>query len=311
MKLILIPYWIAEFCFLKEALLWAGFYRYPKSEIIPDHVDFRFDFDRQQEYEPMIIDDYGYIESEEAIRVGLPPNPEWEALFDDIHSYLADPDTLDRYLQMDISDFEKEKLRQDHIKAAEHAKAQDEWDKKYEEYIELIESKLFVALKDGTLKAHGRPQQIEDEIFTAGDDHEEIPASFWRLNDIDWMQSASKSEKGHYNHIYVNTDQLFALFPPPKAQEAKAVSMIAGQYVLDEEQVPKNLSISNRGRPAMDWDSFHLQVSARLVNDGLPEKQEAFISDMQAWCLENWGFEPGRSTILQKISPYYKTHVRK
>ncbi len=311
MKLILTPYWIAESCFLKEALLWAGFYRYPKSEILPDRVDFRFDFDRQQEYEPMIIDDYGYIESEEAVRVGLPPNPEWEAIFDDHDMYMADADLLDRFLKMDISEFEKEKFRQGHIKAVEQAKAQAEWDKKYEEYIEVVESKLFVALKDGTLKAWGKPAPIEDDVFTTGDDHEEIPASFWRLNDIDWPQSASKNEKGHYHHIFVNTNQLFSLFPSPQAEEVKTVSLVAGQYVLSEEQPRKNLKNGKRGRPAMDWDSFHVQVSARLIKDGLPEKQEAFISDMQKWCLQNWGFEPGRSTILQKISPYYKKHVRK
>ncbi|MGQ0527581.1 MAG: hypothetical protein ACT4OY_06080 [Alphaproteobacteria bacterium] len=114
MKLILTPYWIAESCFLKEALLWGGFYRYPKSEIVPDRVDFRFDSDRQGEYEPMIIDDYGYVESEEAVRVGLPPNPEWEAMFDDEQTYmLSDPGTIQQFLKMDIDEAEKKKLRKE------------------------------------------------------------------------------------------------------------------------------------------------------------------------------------------------------
>ncbi|MGQ0527580.1 MAG: hypothetical protein ACT4OY_06075 [Alphaproteobacteria bacterium] len=190
---------------------------------------------------------------------------------------------------------------------------QADWDRQYEERIEVIESKLFVALKDGTLKAFGRPVSVKREdydVWDMADEHEEIPASFWRLNTIDWLQSASKNEKGHYCHIYVNTEQLFALFPPPMQEEAKAVSLIAGQYILGESQAPKSLKMGQRGRPALDWDSFNLELTDRLMRGNMPKKQEAFINEMQNWCRENWGFEPGRSTILQKISPYYKKYVR-
>ena len=116
MKLVLTPYWIAEECFLQEAIVWAGFYRYPKSEIIPDRVNIRFDSDEQEEFQPVTSDWHGYIESEEAVRVGLPPNPEWEALFDEHGIYLADPEMLETFLERDIPEQEKEKLRKDHAK---------------------------------------------------------------------------------------------------------------------------------------------------------------------------------------------------
>ena len=157
MKLVLTPYWIAEECFLQEAIIWAGFYRYPKSEIIPDRVDVRFDGDVQEEFEPHTPDWHGYIESEEAVRVGLPPNPEWESLFDDEETYmLSDPDTLKMFLEMDFDEPQKEKFRKDLVRSEALAKNQAEWDQKYEAYIEVIESKFFVALREGKIKAYGR-----------------------------------------------------------------------------------------------------------------------------------------------------------
>lgn len=312
MRFILSPYWIAKECFLKEALLWAGFYRYPKSEIIPDQVDFRFHKDSQDDYEPHIPDDWGYVDSGEAVRVGLPPNPAWEALFDDEDTYmLSDPETIERFLQMDIDETEKKKLRKDLVKSKKQAALQTEWDQKYAEYIELVEAKLFIILKEGKLKASGKRIWQEDGFDNWKDEHEEIPTSFWRRDAIDWMASASKTGGGHYCHICVETSQLFKLFPEPEAQEARSVSLIAGQYLLDEEEVTKNLKMNRRGRPALDWDSFYLEVTDRVKRDDLPTKQEAFVAEMQKWCLENWKHEPGRSTILQKISPFYKKYVRK
>jgi hypothetical protein len=312
MRFVLSPYWIAKECFLKEALMWAGFYRYPKSEIIPDEVDFRFHKDSQDEYEPNIPDDWGYIESGEAIRVGLPTNPAWEALFDNEETYmLSDPETIETFLKMDIDETEKKKLRKDLVRSKKQAALQAEWDKGYAEYIELIEAKLFIALKEGKLKAFGKRIFEEDGFNNWKDEHEEIPPKFWRREAIDWTSSASKTDTGHYCHICVQTEQLFALFPEPEADKARAVSIIAGQYILDEDTAPKNLKMGKRGRPALDWGSFYLELAERVKRGDLPAKQEAFVAEMQKWCLENWGQEPGRSTILQKISPFYKKYVKK
>ena len=66
-----------------------------------------------------------------------------------------------------------------------------------------------------------------------------------------------------------------------------------------------------RGRPAYDWDTFHLQMARRCKEGSLPTKQEALIAEMQAWCLTAWGRSVGRSTLLQKIRPYYDAFVRK
>ena len=49
MKIVLKPYWVAEECFLQEALLWAGFLRVPLSEMTSERVDYRIDSDAQED----------------------------------------------------------------------------------------------------------------------------------------------------------------------------------------------------------------------------------------------------------------------
>ena len=51
---------------------------------------------------------------------------------------------------------------------------------------------------------------------------------------------------------------------------------------------------------------------ARRARDGkLPAKQEAFIADLQQWCQVKWGTSPKRSTLLQKVKPFYDGMFRK
>ena len=90
MKIVLKPYWIAEKCFLYEALMWVGFQRFPLSEIVPNRADGRF-AQYSQGYRAWAADDHGFIDSQEALRAGLPANPEWEvSLHDPDVEFLAD-----------------------------------------------------------------------------------------------------------------------------------------------------------------------------------------------------------------------------
>lgn len=313
MKIILTANQIAEKCFLEEALLWAGFYRYPLFAMNKEDEDIRFDPEFQENYEAYVPDWFGCIPSDDAVRVGLPPNPQYDAiLLGEAYGY---PDTIKELLQMDIEESQKERLRKDLIEAEKKMAEQTAWDSKYEEYIELSKTKIFVALREGRLKAYGRPIPADgtDDKWSYWTDnkHEEIPATFWRLESIKWEQSTSENEKGHYCHICIQTDQLFEFFPEPDAEGTKTVCLVAGQYVMDESQVLPQLKIENRGRPALDWDAFHLVLTDRLMSNDLPEKQEAFIAEMQDWCFRNWNRKVARTTLLQKISPYYKRYVRK
>jgi hypothetical protein len=66
-----------------------------------------------------------------------------------------------------------------------------------------------------------------------------------------------------------------------------------------------------RGRPPFNWGAFHVEIAMRIKSNSFPEKQEALIADMQKWCCENWQQEVGRSTILQKVKPYYDALANK
>ena len=121
------------------------------------------------------------------------------------------------------------------------------------------------------------------------------------------LDSAMNGLNGHFIHIYVLTDQLFNIFSLPEARNTHSVQIIADQYVLLDDRGEDNISPRvNRGRPAKNWDSFYAEIAIRVHLGTVPDKQEAFISEMQEWCLRNWGESVGRSTILEKVSPIYK-----
>lgn len=318
MSVILIPHAVAEECFLIEALMWAGFYRYPTSVIMPDGVDYRFSKGQLDNYQPNLIDDHGYIESDEAVLVGLEPNPAWEAAIsdfdneDEYYFFSSSPEHINQMLSIEgLPKEERQKYKKALPQAEKRKKEQGKWDKAYTEYIELRKAKIFIALKEGELKSFGRPVTLKEKDYDDYGEHKEIPNNFWRQYDIDWKQSALENEKGHFCHIYIETDKLFELFPPPAPEQVNNVSLIADQYVLDEDASSSKIKASKRGRPALDWDAFYLEVMDRVTKKDLPDKQEAFIAEMQEWCSRHWGREVGRSTLLQKISPIYKQHVIK
>jgi hypothetical protein len=338
MRIVLKPFWIAEECFLLEAFLWVAFNRFPLSEIMPDHGDFRFDANRHDEYSPYIPDTHGYIESEEAIRAGLPRNPEWDALFDDTRIpdiSFFDPDLssshdlfVEKITGKSISKEDREQsvrlafsdlypnvdFEEAKAEALKRSQAQKDWDEKYEECAELTKTKIYLALREGKIDAVGRhiPANFEENenFYWTMSEHVSIPADYWRLEGIDWKQSASNNKKGHYCHICVNTEQLMSAFPSPDPEQAKSIQIIADQYILNEEDASKPLPKGNRGRPSKNWDAFYAEAMFRVYEGDLPDKQDAFIAGMQEWCTKNWGGNIGRSTISEKISPFYNRYKK-
>jgi len=318
---VLTPCPIAEECFLSEALAWIAFNRFPLFESPNGEGDMRFHHDYQEEYEPS-LPSVETPDNDECSRAGLPANPEFEVLMNG--EYFPSPETSESFLNLPgIDEKQKAEFREDIKRAYDYQKKKDAWTEKYEAFIEVPKSKLFLALREGKLQAQGRllPKSNLDEAIEEMDklgswswtdlEPEPIPAGFWRQKAVKWEESAAETENVHYMHIHVNTAQLMALFPPPPAEDAKSVSLVAGSYILDEAAPTKITKTGKRGRPAENWDTFHLEMFDRLKTNNIPEKQEAFIQDMQAWCLKNWGKEPGRSTLLQKISPFYDRFIRK
>ncbi len=304
---------IAEYCFLFEALKWTGFTQYPKKMYGEKAIDVRLDDSWQENYEAELPSyESKFISSDEAERVGLPKNPDWEELIsdEDIFTHPNDSDFLRKMLKYEHSDKEKSELEKKLKSAEEHQKKQAAWEKLYDSYIELYKSKLFVALREGKIFAMGRviPEDESDDNWSYWTDnkHEPISKEVWSLSNIDWDNSTLKDKSHHYCHILVKVDDLLQCFPEPEPDEIKQVSVIAGQHVIDEA-APANAKIrAKRGRKSLAWQEFYVEVAARLKAANIPDKQEAFVAEMQEWCMKAWGKEVGRSTILEKVSPFFK-----
>jgi hypothetical protein len=102
---------------------------------------------------------------------------------------------------------------------------------------------------------------------------------------------------------------LFREIPLPDPKPAHDVAQIGDNFVLTRE-LKTDIQLPAVGRPPLKWDDFHVEIAKRVQRGELPSKQEAYISEMQAWCVSRWGQEVGRSTLLQKIKPYYDSFVR-
>jgi hypothetical protein len=60
----------------------------------------------------------------------------------------------------------------------------------------------------------------------------------------------------------------------------------------------------------LPWDQFHLEVAALAKVNALPRKKEAAIQHFEDWFREKLGLRVGRSSIGQKLTPYYDRFVR-
>jgi hypothetical protein len=303
---ILTPKELAPKCYLFEALYWIAFNRYPIVENYDEHGnDYRFNEESFFDFEVPIETD---LTLEECERIGLPPDPKA------IDDYFLEPDKI-RELQNIIKD-QKDKLDLER-KLVISIKYYDElkiWELGFEDFIEIYKSKLFIALKEGKLEGWGLKGCCYPEDETADTDEEErvyvkIPPSSWRLSETNWSDCSLIDETtgSLYNLIPLDTEKLLKLFPGSKPEAATNVMVLAGQYILDNGQKLNPRRSSNKGRrPSLDWDKVHVEIARRFKIDHLPDKQEAFIAEMEAWCIKEFNHKPGRSTLLQKISPYYK-----
>lgn len=74
---------------------------------------------------------------------------------------------------------------------------------------------------------------------------------------------------------------------------------------IDDEDAIK------RGRPAEhDWDSMYGEIVRIADMDGLPGTQGELKDILLVWFSENYGIEPGESTIRRRLKPIYE-HLKK
>lgn len=323
MRVIYTPSKIAEECFLKEALCWVAFQEYPIEILTENSISFRLDCEHQEEFEVntqgTILD---FMDDKTCERVGLPSSLVEEQVG---NKTITNLELIDHLLISDnTEESEKVKLLEDRKYALNYHNIKSTFDEELDNLLDLNKHKLYVAIKSGVVKCYGRKvgelkkRTINNkEIDLFNDDNwkiedefpefEQIPKDFLAFDGINWEDSNARLLSGYYIHIILDFNDVLKEFPEPVLNNLIKVYVL-NDYLIPAEKDTSDAKILNvkRGRPSLDWDSFHVEVAYIIKNEEIPEKQESFINTMQLWCKKNWGVNVGRSTILQKVSPYYK-----
>jgi hypothetical protein len=317
-KSILVPQEVAEICFLSEALMWAAFRRFPLASTTAEGWEGRREFDWMEGLSSHIGDDIP--DDAECAFAGLSPPLSYEDRLspkqpippEHYRHSLNNPELPDRY---------RESLQQQLEDSIKFEAAVSSWHTDLRDFIDLHQSRLFMALREAKLEAEGIKLPAKTYESSVGKLEETkwegwsrsewvgIPPDFWRSDGINWRESWAEGRDAAYALIQVTTEALFDCFPPPPPEGSNAVR-VGHNWMLPLAERDENLVRKSRGRPPLHWDSFHVEVAARIQAGTLPEKQEAFIAEMQQWCLKEWHHEVARTTLLQKIKPYYDRFVR-
>ena len=260
---------------------------------------------------------------------GLPPCPRYQDLLSgEPHLDLASAMNIvqirklqrqapDRQVwQRDIVKLEKQLVETEKFWAR-----QEKWRRKFEEFVDLHKIELLLALKKERLTAIGRKmpqptfetsiQQLQDEQWRGWNKvaWTSIPFNSWISTGINWEDCRAESTEGCYVLILIDTATLLDVFPHAGV-ELNGVMKVGDSLVINSDESTSATPKLKRGRKPYPWEELYVEITRRIQDGKLPEKQESFISEMEQWCSSKWGKKIGRSTLLEKVSPYYDAFVR-
>ncbi len=317
---VLVPAEVADRCYLSEALLWVALNKIPLAAEGLNEVDERIDQNEIGGLEQNLRE-VQVVTDSECQRAGLPSNPEYEDF--KAGDYHQTPENIRALLKLDLPKEDKDRLEIDLRESVAFHRRQAEWDGEFEQFLDIHKNRLFLALREGRLVALGKmlPKRTVSASLRHPDDDdywsdwakepwEVIPSDYWLSNKIVWMESCAEGRGNAYALIQVKTEELFQVFPALKTDAVHGVVRIGDSFVIQDHDGSSVVPDAKRGRPPHNWDEFHLEIAKRLKADSLPKKQEALIAEMQSWCRQKWGRDIGRSTVLQKLKPYYDNFVR-
>jgi hypothetical protein len=309
---------VPERCCLFEVLLWVAFQRLPVAIGHPEGGDIRdSDEIRADGYAINVIDEY--IFDEECERVGIPPDPNWRAVIEGTTT-LSVQHYDDLVTRADLNASSRRILLAEREEALHFETDLKIWQPQYRRAIEYPASRIFVALREGSLAASGRllpstdldlamKQLSEDGLDFVDIEPTPIPRGFWTLQGIDFQASSAQSDNANYCHITCASSEVLSIFPGER-QEIFGVERVGDTFVVNERANMPATVRGLRGRPAYPWDAFHLEVSSLLQKNDLPKKKEAAIQLLQDWFQRRFRVRPSRAAIGEKLTPYYDAFVR-
>jgi hypothetical protein len=315
MPIFLQPVSLPERCFLQEVLYWVAFQRLPVTQYTLDGKEIR---------ETEEIGDYatsflaGYVFEEETQAAKIPPDPSWIAALED-RSTLPSTSYDEQLSEDNLTPEFRAWLQGEREKAVALEREMDKWTPMYEGALEYPSSIIFVALREGRLKARGRklPSNDVNEALSMLSDEglstfdlafSDIPASFWTLHGINFDASTAKNGSDHYCHINFDTQDMLVIFPGER-KPGGTVERIGITYIVNDAPQRK-LPGTKRGRPAYPWEQFHIEVADLVRRGELPKKKEAAIEHFQHWFRQHLGVRPSRAAVGEKLTPYYNKFLR-
>lgn len=270
----------------------------------------------------------GISENEcERARLGRSPWAIQQEREDQGKRYLLSPDYYDKQLKFheDGNDLEEKylrEMREDRPLAIAHDKYETDWNLNLEEYLSVAFSKIFVALREGTMAALGTPTPTPDanadkwdEIWqyladkSIVEERIKIAPENWKLKNIGWQESWLWGNELIFFAVVVPAIEVFSLFPATVGKSFNA--SIVGEFILLEvSDAPVKPKRKLGGRPSKDWAKIDLRVAEIISKDGyLPSKQSALAGELTEWYEATVGDKISRSAVMDRLKSFYKSDV--
>lgn len=230
------------------------------------------------------------------------------------------------------------KIRQERKAAKEYNKKLEFFENALEKYLDPFQAKLYLALREGRIKANGMTlnrayvyNNSTKELFEAecqadaqfaekyknikegdefwGTDEKwskwkptDISADSWMLMNIDWESCQLSSGEQIYAYVQLNMEDLFREFPAPEGG-SKMVKPFGDAFIMEENNI---LVTEKRGRkPKMDYNDLYKWYCGNF-DEFNNMKQEAVIAAAQQKFPQI-----SRTTIINKISPLINEYRQK
>jgi hypothetical protein len=282
-RTVIVPTEVAAYCYLYEALLWVALQRHPLYSQWEDSGDVRLDTEDIEGIDPRIS--FQPFTDDECDRAGLPRDPEYAA-WNEGDGPPLDPQSIREIARL-LSGDERQEILSGLAKAEAYALVVEGWNEQCDAFLDLPKSKLHIALREGILAAYGKRVPKEHaESFPEPLSHEEwvswtrerwqvIAPNNWLSSRIRWKDCRLSGVEAEYALILVSTEQLMEAFPPSMERVGDAVRVGDGFLIVGGVAVSRS---GKRGRPAYDWDTFHLQMarafSLKRESGGIPKRGE-------------------------------------
>jgi hypothetical protein len=314
-----------EKCYLSEVLLWRAFGRFPEILFDLDAKDWRFSSEALENYGAPIPDG-PELTAEECRFADLPNDPRMIALTEE--GGYSDLDFYDKMLSLPVNDegiskANVKELKSKRASAVKYYSELEKWIEKYRDYVDQFQAEICLKLRRGELHANGNKlpnpdPALTDKILEKSNkwltelDIVEISKEHWITETINWEDSAIYGRSESFVWIHVRTEDMLKAFPPTDLLKADDILPIGSHYAVTSSAFPNvQKKYGQRGRPALPWQDFHIEV-ARMFRDGqMPIKKEAAIAHIQNWFIQTFGKDVSRAAVGERLKPYFDKLIKK